>query len=164
MTTVLPKPVPLRVRPENISDELKALNQWVCWNYEYRGDRWTKVPYQPNGRPASSTNELTFSTFEDCLQAYQSGRFDGIGFVTTEQDPYILIDLDHVLPPNEPMPSWAKEIVQAAMHDGAYVETSVSGDGIHIVGKGPQGFKGRKANQIEVYSSGRFFTFTGETP
>lgn len=164
MNAELRKPVPLQVHPENIANELKSTNQWVCWNYERRGDRWTKVPYRPDGRPASSNNPLTFTTFEDCFQAYREGLFDGIGFVTTGDDPFVLIDLDHVMPQDAPMPAWAKEIVNVAIREGAYVETSVGGDGIHIIGKGPQGFKGRKANQIEIYASGRFFTITGETP
>src|ERR1700728_4421183 len=27
--------------------ELKLLRQWVLWKYEFRGDTWTKIPYQP---------------------------------------------------------------------------------------------------------------------
>ena len=164
MTFNFQRPVPLRVRPETIWEELKSRPQWVCWRYVWRDGRWTKVPCKPDGGPASSTDPLTFSTFEACLRAYQSGGFDGIGFVSTPEDPFVLIDLDHVMPPDSPMPDWAKSIVTTAIREGAYVETSVGGDGIHIIGKGPQGFKGRKANQIEIYSSGRFFTITGETP
>jgi len=164
MTLNFQRPVPLRVRPETIWEELKSHIQWVCWRYAWRDRRWTKVPLKPDGTPASSTDPLTFSAFEACLQAYQSGGFDGIGLVTTGEDPFVLIDLDHVMPSDSPMPDWAKNIVTTAIREGAYVETSVGGDGIHVIGKGPQGFKGRKANQIEIYASGRFFTITGETP
>ena len=164
MTTVLHKPVPLSVQPENIPQELKDCPQWVCWKYHPRDKSWTKVPYQPTGSPAGSTNRCTFSSFEACLSAYQVGGFDGIGFVTTTDDPFVLIDLDHVISPDSLMSDWTWDIVTTAIREGAYVETSVGGDGIHIIGRGPQGFKGRKANQIEIYSSGRFFTVTGETP
>lgn len=164
MNADLRKPVPLQVHLENIANELKSLKQWVCWKYDCRGDRWTKIPYRPDGRSASSNNPATFSNFLDCFQAHRDGLFDGIGFVTTKDDPFVLIDLDHVMPKDAPMPAWAKEIINVAISEGAYVETSVGGDGIHIIGRGPQGFKGRKANQIEIYSSGRFFTITGVTP
>lgn len=164
MNANIQRPTALTIQPENIPQELKDYPQFVCWHYQPRGDKWTKVPTQPNGKTASSTDPTTWHGFEQCINAYHAGRYDGVGFVTCENDPFVLIDLDHVMPPNGPMLPWAKEIVRAAVNEGCYVEVSVGGDGIHIIGRGPQGFKGRKAHQIEIYSSGRFFTITGCTP
>jgi hypothetical protein len=32
---------------ESIPDELKELDQWVCWRIEKRNSKLTKVPYNP---------------------------------------------------------------------------------------------------------------------
>jgi putative DNA primase/helicase len=164
MTLTQQRPKPLTIQADNVPQELKGYQQFVCWNYQPRGEGWTKVPVQPNGEPASSTDPQTWRTFDECLEAYHAGRCDGVGFVTSENDPFVLIDLDHVMPSDGPMVPWANEIVRASINEDCYVEISVGGDGIHIIGRGPQGFRGRKANQIEIYSSGRFFTITGCIP
>ncbi len=164
MNANLKRPIPLTIQPDNIPQELKDYHQFVCWNYQPRGDKWTKVPVQPNGDPASSTDPQTWYSFDECIEAYHTGRCDGVGFVTSANDPFVLIDLDHVMPSDGPMLPWARDIVRDAINEGCYVEVSVGGDGIHIIGRGPQGFRGRKANQIEIYASGRFFTITGCIP
>lgn len=165
----LPKPTALTPNWDGIHPELKALPQWVNWQYELKpGDKkYSKVPYQPSGYRASSTNPGTWYPFEDCKAAYENGvadgKFDGVGFVTSHDDPYILMDYDHVLPPDAPMHPWARDVVMSAQQENLYVETSISNEGIHIVGRGPQGFKGRKLNAAEVYCHSRFFTITGHS-
>ena len=54
----------------------------------------TKIPYQPGGALASSTDSATWSTFDDVRAAYEAGGFDGVGFVFTADDPFVGIDLD----------------------------------------------------------------------
>ena len=152
-----------------IHPELMALPQWVNWKYERRpgATKCTKVPYQPSGAHASSTDTSTWHSFEECKTAYiqgvAEGKFDGVGFVTSPNDTFVLMDYDHVLPAGLPMCDWARHIVEAAKREGLYVETSVSGEGIHVIGHGPQGFKGRKQNDAELYCNVRFFTITGHS-
>lgn len=60
--------------PENIPQEMKDIAQWVLWKIEQVIDKdtrepvidlltgeikLTKVPYQPNGRKASTTDPLS---------------------------------------------------------------------------------------------------------
>ena len=73
--------------------ELTALKQWVCWRYETKpgADKPTKVPYQPSGMRASSTDPNTWSTYEEVKHA--PIRFDGVGLVVSEGDPFCGIDL-----------------------------------------------------------------------
>ncbi len=52
------------------------------------------------------------------------------GFVFTEEDPYIGIDLDACLTPEGPAP-WAQQILEK--FKDTYVEVSRSGTGLHIV-------------------------------
>ncbi len=149
--------------PENVPAELRKLKQWVCWRYEWAGDKWTKVPKQADGwRAASTTDARTWATFKDALAGYNARRADGVGFVTCKRDPYVLIDLDHVLDPaTGVVQPWAAEVVNAALGERAYVEFSPSVTGFHVIGRGKQGFTGAKANGAELYCWGRFFTITG---
>ncbi len=165
------RPTPLTPNWAGIHPELVALKQWVLWRYKLtmcrEGHKWTKVPYQPNGKAASSVDVNTWSSFDTCKSAYEhqteQHQFDGIGFVTSKEDPYVLLDLDHILHPSSAVDDWVKEIILTAKDEGGYIEQSVGGDGIHIIGIGPQGFKGRKSNAAEAYCHSRFFTVSGQS-
>lgn len=149
---------------ENIPQELKDLPQWLVWRYENIGSaKPTKIPYNPKGRfgeyKASTTNPATWGTFKEACFAYENikggASYDGIGFVFSVNDPYTFIDLDKTINPI----CCAK---QAATFErmNSYAEVSPSGHGLHIIVKGyiP---KGRRRDSIEVYSTGRYATFTG---
>src|SRR5215218_7124258 len=67
---------------ENIPTEMKTYPAWVCWRFEERGGKRTKIPYVAGGnRKASSTDSRTWRTFMQALEAYKGGAYDGIGFV-----------------------------------------------------------------------------------
>jgi putative DNA primase/helicase len=158
------RPIPPQPRLESIPLELRELPQWVLWTYQLNGkkDDWTKVPRQTSGAEASSTSAATWTTFDGATQAYASKRFDGIGLVTSVDDPYVFIDLDDVVNRTTgEVSEWAHKIVTTATAEGAYVEMTPSGEGYHIIGPGEQLSKGRNRNKAEMYSSGRFFTVTG---
>lgn len=88
-------PKPLRVFPDGIPHELKKRPQFVNWRYAWDGKKWTKHPYNPRtGEKASSTDLMTWSTFDEVLEAYEAGDYDGVGFVFSSGDPYVGIDLD----------------------------------------------------------------------
>lgn len=153
---------------DNLED-LKQLKNWVCWKWEKdkRGNP-TKPPYDPKtGQRAASTDPSTWSSYDEVKKAYKTGKYDGIGFVFTNTD-YFGIDLDHVVKDGEihPKASDVLKIVES------YTETSPSGDGFHIIGKGsaPEGSKqvnlevtpeGKKV-KFEIYDrkSPRYFTVT----
>ena len=147
---------------DSIDKELTARPQWVLWNYQWDGERWTKVPKKPDGYGASTTDLMTWSRFKTVVDAYRKGGFDGIGFVTCSGDPYQMIDLDHCIDLDTGVVAeWANEILQDAKSEGAYVELSPSKTGFHIIGCGKQDVRGTKRNDAELYTSGRFFTITG---
>lgn len=144
------------VRVEGIPAELKRRAQWVLWKREDRGNGPTKVPYSPRGGRASSTDLMTWGTFEEVLAVLD--RYDGLGFVFCSGDPYTGVDLDGCRDPEaghiEP---WAVEIIEAL---DSYAEVSPSGKGIHIVVKGKVPTP-LKRPCIEIYSTERYFTVTG---
>ena len=62
---------------EKLPEQLKKDGRFCLWKYEERNGRMTKVPYQTNGRKASSADKNTFSDFD--WQSMQWMVMDGIG-------------------------------------------------------------------------------------
>jgi putative DNA primase/helicase len=152
---VAPNKQLLLVKVESIPEELRARPQWVVWKAV--GDKPDKVPYSARtGRRASSTDLLTWSTFQEALEAYENGDFAGLGFVFSSADPYTGIDLDDCVDADGEIAGWALEIVR---YFDSYTELSATGTGLHIIVRGE--VPNRRKGEVEVYSSKRFFTVTG---
>ena len=159
------RPKYLQVYPENIPEQLIQRPQWVVWRAVWRVDgkgngKWTKPPYQPDGRPAKSTAPATWAEFGECLEACQVRGFDGLGFVLTRDAGIIGVDLDHCIDADGNVAPWAQQAVGTL---GSYTKTSPSGDGLHIFvfGTFPGGMTGRRKGGVEVYAEGRYLTVTG---
>jgi len=136
-----------------LPDELKAEDSWVLWKKERRNGRLTKNLYQAGHKQASSTDPATWTTFEQVVQAFeQDGFFDGIGFVFHPESPYAGADIDDVT--EEQARHWIERF-------DSYTERSPSGNGFHIICKAEVP-KGTNRAEGELYSSGRFFTMTGD--
>ena len=99
----------LSVRAESIPSELIIRPQWVVWRAV--GDKPDKVPYSATtGCKASSTDLLTWATFQEALEAYENGDYTGLGFVFSSADPYTGIDLDNCVGGDGEIALWALEI------------------------------------------------------
>jgi putative DNA primase/helicase len=145
----------LPVKAENIPEQLKARPQWVVWKAV--GDKPDKVPHSARtGRMASSTDLLTWGTFQEALEAYENGDYAGLGFVFSSADPYTGIDLDDCVDGDGEIAGWALEIVR---YFDSYTELSATGTGLHVIVRGE--IPNRRKGEVEVYSSKRFFTVTG---
>lgn len=55
--------------PLTIPGELKKRRQWVCWNFEPRDGKLTKVPYSPHGGPASVIDPATWASYGAAMAA-----------------------------------------------------------------------------------------------
>src|SRR5215210_1274575 len=136
-----------------LPDELKAEASWVLWKKVRRDGRPTKLPYQPDHRKASSTDPATWTTFEEAVEAFErDGFFDGIGFVFHPGSDYAGADIDDAT--EEQARRWIEQF-------DSYTERSPSGNGFHIICKAVVP-KGTNRAEGELYSSGRFFTMTGD--
>jgi putative DNA primase/helicase len=148
----------MKVNLDCLPEELRQRRQWVVWKLEERDGKPTKVPYIAGGSgKASSTDSLTWRSFEEAVQALETGRYNGIGFVFSSGDPFAGVDLDDCRDPETgELEEWAAKIVEAF---GSYAEVSQSGTGVHIIvmGKAPN----KKRGKVEAYSSERYFTMTG---
>ncbi len=135
-----------------VPEELKAEEAWVLWRYEERDPKPTKVLRQADGRHADSTKPETWTTFEAAVKAYKRGGFDGIGFVFHPDNLYCGADIDDVS--EEEAREWIDRF-------DSYTERSPSGNGFHIICRAEVP-KGTNRDEGELYSSGRFFTVTGD--
>lgn len=149
-----------------IPQELKDLDRWCCFKIVEREGKKTKIPVNAmNGELAKSNDESTWSDFETAVG--NSINYDGIGFFFKE--PYIGIDIDGVREDieryikNEEKEDHNNNIVSEFVDLlGSYAEVSPSGNGIHIIIKGELPPNGRRKGNVEIYTSGRFFTVTGQ--
>jgi putative DNA primase/helicase len=142
-----------------IPRELQDYQQWVCWKRVNRTQ--TKLPISPaTGRAASCTDPASWGGYRQARAAASRFRLDGIGFVFTIADPYTGVDLDCCRRDNGDLEPWAAALVERL---DSYTEWSPSGEGLHILVKAslPEG-GGRRTSGIEIYSSGRYFTITGD--
>jgi len=139
-----------------IPEELIKLTQWVLYDRE-------KVPidYRTGGR-ASCTSPPTWGPFEDCLKAYIAGTYPdvtGLGFVLTPECGYSCIDLDHCKKEDGRLTETASLVVSKFR---TYTEHSPSKTGLHVWLKGKLPVAGKRKNGIEIYSSNRYLTVTGD--
>jgi len=146
---------------EAIPETLRQREQWVCWREEKRDGKPTKIPVTPRiGAFASSTEPETWTGFEPALKYTDTEHADGVGFVFTDDDPIVGVDLDDCRDPQtDDVDDAALDIIERL---DSYTEVSPSGTGYHVIIKGelPEGRNRR--GSIELYDTARFFTVTGD--
>jgi hypothetical protein len=148
------------VNDSAIPDDLKYVDQWVVWRYEKRGEgKATKVPYQPHGQRASSTSPATWCDYETAISAYREGEFDGVGFVVSDTDDFVGIDIDHCFDPETgTLDDHAVSVIRKC---NSYTEISPSGRGVRIICRSHTLIPSAKSERIEIYPNRRFLTITG---
>ena len=58
----------MKVLFDNIPPEMKAVNNWVCWKFQKRGGKNTKIPYNPKtGGMAKSNSPETWASFDTAV-------------------------------------------------------------------------------------------------
>ncbi|MDX2575883.1 DNA primase [Streptomyces scabiei] len=134
--------------------ELTTRDRWVRRSAE-------KIPLTVAGKAASSTDPRTWSTHKD---AAASSAGVGLGFVLSDEDDVMCLDLDHCINPlTGRVAPWAAAILRDA--GATYVEVSPSGDGLHIWGRAHvrQGRRIRRPDgtAVEIYGTGRYIAMTG---
>ncbi|MEU3608623.1 bifunctional DNA primase/polymerase [Streptomyces sp. NPDC035033] len=143
-----------RAAKNALPDELTTRDRWVRRAADKR-------PLTVAGMPASSTDPRTWSTYKD---ASASTAGVGLGFVLSDEDDIVCIDLDHCINTlTGRLAPWAAAILRDA--GATYVEVSPSGDGLHIWGRADvrQGRRIRRPDgtAVEIYGTGRYIAMTG---
>jgi hypothetical protein len=167
--------------------DLAAARRWVNWRNEPRVDdptRTTKIPYQPDGRKASSTAPRTWRTrteVERALPSIVNGFGGGIGIILGDLSNGMMlvgIDLDTCRRNDGTFEPWAREIIDRFR---TYTEISPSGQGAKLyffvscadfeairdlLGNAKSGRQFKLAGDsdhppgIEIYFFGRYFAVT----
>lgn len=146
-------------------DSLKTQRRWVLWRLETRDGKTTKVPYQPDGRKADSTNPNTWCTYAEV--SAQMHNFSGVGIVLGAVDGVAVwgVDIDKCC--DAATGKFTAESREIVIDLDSYSEFSPSGEGCHILGIGDlRGRAGTKSpypgcKAVEVYDRNRYLTFTG---
>ncbi|OAQ51520.1 hypothetical protein HTG_19120 [Natrinema mahii] len=141
--------------------DLRDRDQWVCWKEEPRDGKPTKIPVTPgSGAFASSTDPETWASFETALEYADTRNADGIGFVFTDDDPIVGVDLDDCRNPESgDVDDTALDIIERL---DSYTEISPSGTGFHVLIEGELPDGRNRRGSIELYDTARFFTVTGD--
>lgn len=155
--------------------ELSPYRHWLVYKKESvtkgkNKGRITKVPYQPNGYKARSTDPNSWTTYDNAQEEAEAGKFDGIGYALTATQRYVCIDLDHCVDSETwAIDPWALDILDIVKKaGGTYVEFSPSGTGLHIWGRGElpnnKGVHSQMKNghDIEMYTNAHYMTVTGK--
>jgi primase-polymerase (primpol)-like protein len=166
------QPAALPVRFEELPINLPNGDRYVLWRYEFRHDKWTKVPYGARtGLNASSTDPNSWATFAEVEHVYRNveprghfdGRFDGAG-ITLIGDGLVGIDCDHCYDSTRGTitQDWALDIVSRCH---SYTEISPSGTGLRVLvfsDVTPAHNRRRLgAGVLEIYSDKRYLSLTG---
>ncbi len=150
---------------------MKDRPQCVRWDFGWRKDKWTKVPYRPSGKKAEPDNPRTWSKFDSARSYWtedgesRGEEYAGIGYMFAEDDSYTGIDLDDAIDgETKQLKPWAQPIVDQL---NSYTEISPSGTGVKIWvnASKPSNDRSRtkyENGEIEVYDLGRYFAVTGE--
>ena len=162
------KPDYLKPIYETIPKILTGYHQWVVWKAAFKDGKWTKVPYNPKTSKTAKTNDRdTWASYTAACDALanSNGRFDGIGFVLTESDPFVGLDFDHCVDCESEKETIADPFAGYVDLVSSYTEFSPSGNGIRVIAMAtlPENHSCRQGSQVEVYTSGRYLTITGAT-
>lgn len=139
---------------DNIPDELKSLNQWVCVSED------SKTPMKSwENEPASSSTPDTWATYEEALYSVTHSYYEYLGFVFNDNG-IVGIDIDKGYDDDGFINLLSADIITKCE---SYTEKSRSGRGFHILVKGNLPFKGRNNLQgVEIYKQSRYFIMTGD--
>lgn len=146
---------------DNIPDVMKEFPNWVLWQLETRNNGSpTKVPYAVHGGYAKVNDPSTWTSFDEVIQAFQSEKYSGIGFMFNNT-PFIGVDIDGCI--NESTEAIQPEALDALEIMQSYTELSQSKHGFHVIleGKLPSGRRRNGAFEMYGEGSSRYFAMTG---
>src|SRR5215213_83896 len=145
-------------QPDNVPDELKADETWVCCDE-------SKVPLIATrggaAYAASSTDSNTWCSYEDAYAAWLENEWSyaGVGRVIRTEEDLVGVDLDKCLNTDTgEITPWAQSIIDRL---DSYAEISPSLAGVKIWVKAPNITRAHVKPGLEIYPRGRYFTVTG---
>jgi hypothetical protein len=156
----------LPVCAEAIPEELKAIRQWVVWEADWldvsdlsSNHRLRLVPCDPISKKRISPTEfLEGVSFETAWAVYREECYAGIGFVLTENDPFVVIQIGDALS-GDGLPRI--EAARALRTLTAYAERSPDGLGMTLLLRGHLPPGGCRRETVDLADTECFFPITG---
>ncbi|MBP8259586.1 MAG: hypothetical protein KA118_07975 [Verrucomicrobia bacterium] len=153
---------------EQCPAELRAIPNWVTWNYEPTDSVLVepkKILYTPGTHyRAQSNTPSTWRSFAEAVLDYQHNARAGLGFVFEEKLGFVFIDLQEWRDPDTgEADNWAAKKMRLF---NSYTEISHTGIGAHIIvratkPKGDYEFLLPNGNEVGVYCHQHFSPITG---
>ena len=140
-----------------IPEALKSAKKWILHDEK-------KQPFSGkafNNRIINPTDAREWTSYGEALQKLENTDFAGLGFVLSDDDNIICIDLDGCINENGDISDFAAAIVSS--FSDTYIEISRSGRGLHIFcfGDIPRSFR-NDGVKLEIYKNKRYIAITGE--
>ena len=143
---------------------MRAFRQFVLWKAvasTRRPGKFDKFPCDITGKIVDAHDPSNWVDADTAVTIAASSDL-GVGFVFTEADPFFFVDIDGAYDGVQ----WSTLATQlCSQFNGAAVEVSQSGAGLHIIGTytGAEPEHGCKniPLHLELYTSGRFVALTG---
>lgn len=149
-----------------IPDYLKEFDQWVVWKND--GGKRPYAPWTHVRHPVDPLDPGNWTSYEQAVRLVKYREFEGLGFVFTEDDDVVGVDLDDGVERVDTsggkveleLRDEHRQIVDAL---NSFTEISQSGTGLHVFVRGEVGGQVvDKDAEVEVYDRGRFFSMTGK--
>jgi primase-polymerase (primpol)-like protein len=94
--------------PVECFQNLLPIPQFVVWKYTMEQRKLKKRPFNPRTHLSARTNDpSTWTGVNIALKALSTGRYNGIGFVFSESDPFTGTDLDACVSKDGQIAAWA---------------------------------------------------------
>lgn len=140
---------------------LGSYRQFILCKISVRDGKKVKLPLDYRTMSKGNAHDVdTHLTFNEA-QPYLNDEIK-LGFVFTVGDPFWFLDLDGCYNSDGSLTPVASYLVQSLQ--GAAIELSQSGTGLHLIGSGvcPDHSCKNMANKIELYTEGRYVMLTGD--
>jgi len=159
---------------KNLPLTLAKQKRWINFRTEkLKTGKLTKIPCDAQGRNTSVTDIKNLRNFKDVCETLKTKPAFGVGYVFNYGESatvHVGIDFDNCVED----PKLFKKVLSLVKRFNSYAEYSLSGKGIHIIGKLEAPYRleknkfkvpiesARKLLEIEVYNDKRFFACTGK--
>lgn len=148
---------------DNIPEGMRNTPRWMGTRFKEKpSGKVDKPPYRVRRgmevQPGSKTDPEDLASFEEAVEALRRGDVHAIGYVLTEDDAFVVVDLDGVVDDHGNLAPEAIKLVTAL---DTYTEVSCSGRGLHAVMLGEKKTKKCRRGNVEIYDRSRFMVMTG---
>lgn len=156
-----------KVKESKQPESLKQRPQWVVWKPTGDGQKVPRPgPIQPENPDqfVSALEPESHLTYTQAANWVRENPEYGLGFALTKSDPFVLVDLDDCRNPETgEIQADAKDLIDRSQ---TWADVSVSGAGIHLLGRGEWGQCWHKSDigdgaTVEIYDSDRFVAMSG---